>query len=348
MHDLVVKDDVLVVGTHGRSLWILDDLVPLREMSPQAAQQDLFAFSAPDAMRWRYAATSKQRGAGQNPPRVRAIYYFLKDKPKGELKIEILDAQQRVVRRLSSVPPPKEDDPDGDDDEETRLKKALPTDPGVQRAVWDLAREGAKKIAKARIDAGDPERGPLVPPGAYTVRLAVDGRTVNTPLVVVRDPRVSVSDADLRAQEAFAIQVRDDITTVEGLVSQLRTVREQITARRGLLDARTGAHDLVAAGDRIAARCDALERQLHNPNAEVTYDILAQRGGAMLYSRLAPLLAFADEGDGAPTQGMKEMFAVYHAELTRLAAEVQSVIGKDVAELNAAATKVGIGYVVTR
>ena len=71
----------------------------------------------------------RQRGAGQNPPAGAAIYYFLKSKPKGELTIEILDAQQRLVRRLSSVPPPKDDDPEAEDDEEARLKKALPTDP---------------------------------------------------------------------------------------------------------------------------------------------------------------------------------------------------------------------------
>ena len=105
MHDLVVKDQSLVLGTHGRSIWILDDLVPLREMSPQVSQQDLFVFSAPDATRWRYAATPRQRGAGQNPPAGAAIYYFLKTKPKGELTLEILDAQGRLVRRLSSVPP---------------------------------------------------------------------------------------------------------------------------------------------------------------------------------------------------------------------------------------------------
>jgi photosystem II stability/assembly factor-like uncharacterized protein len=348
VHDLVVKDQSLVVGTHGRSIWMLDDLVPLREMSPQISQQDLFAFSAPDATRWRYEATPRQRGAGQNPPMGAPIYYFLKSKPKGELTIEILDPQGRVVRRLSSVPPPKEDDPDGEDDEEARLKKALPVDPGVQRAVWDLAREGAKKIVRARVDAGDPERGPMVPPGAYTVRISADGRTVNTPVRVVRDPRVTVPDSDLQAQEAFAVQVRDDITTLEGLVSQLRVVKEQIAARRSLLEARANTRDLLAAGDRIVTRCDALERQLHNPTAEVTYDILAQRGGAMLYSRLAPLMAFADEGDGPPTQGMKEMFSAYHQELTRLAGEVQSLIGTDVAQLNQAATRAGIGYVVTR
>ena len=261
--------------------------------------------------------------------------------------MEVLDGQGRLVRRLSSVPPPKDDDPEAEDDEEARLKKALPTDPGVQRAVWDLRRQGAKKIASARIDAGDPERGPMVPPGSYTVRISADGRTVTTPLRVVRDPRVTVSDADIQAQDAFATQIRDDLSAIEALVSQLRTVRGQIAARRSLLEPRADARDLVTLGERIAARCDALEGQLHNPAAEVTYDILAQRGGAKLYSRLAPLLAFADEGDGPPTQGMKEMFAAYHAELTRITGEVRSLIDTDVAELNGAAAKAGVGFVVT-
>jgi photosystem II stability/assembly factor-like uncharacterized protein len=357
VHDLVVKDQSLVVGTHGRSIWILDDLMPVRELSAQVLQRDLHVFTAADAIRWRYAATPRQKGAGENPPRGATIHYFLKTKPRGDVTLEILDAGGRVVRRLTSVPPPKDDDPEAvspgpfeasKEDEETRLTKALATEPGVQRAVWDLARDPARKIARARLDAGDLDRGPLVPPGAYTARLTVDGRIVTTPLRVVRDPRTTVSDADLQAQEAFAIEVRDAIDSLEGLVSQLRTVRQQIAMRRGLLETRANARDLVAAGDRIIARCDTLERQLHNPTAEVTYDILAQRGGAKLYSRLAPLMTFADEGDGAPTQGMKEMFAVYQSELAQLAGETQALVDKDVADLNQAAARAGIGYVVTQ
>jgi photosystem II stability/assembly factor-like uncharacterized protein len=346
VHDLVVKDQSLVLGTHGRSIWILDDLVPVRELSAQVLQRDLHVFPAADAIRWRYAATPRQKGAGDNPPRGASIHYFLKAKPKGEVTLEILDAGNRVVRHLTSVPPPKDDDPETEEDEETRLKKALAAEPGVQRAVWDLARDPPRKIARARLDAGDLDRGPLVPPGAYTARLTVDGRVATTQLRVVRDPRTTVSDADLQAQEAFATEVRDAISSLEGLVSQLRTVRQQIATRRGLLETRANARDLLATGDRIIARCDALERQLHNPTAEVTYDILAQRGGAKLYSRLAPLMTFADEGDGAPTQGMKEMFSAYRSELLQLTGDVRALVDKDVAELNQAAARAGIGYVV--
>jgi len=286
------------------------------------------------------------RGAGQNPPAGAAIYYFLKSKPKGELTLEVLDAQERLVRRLSSVPPPKDDDPEAEDDEEARLKKALPTEPGVQRAVWDLRRQSAKKIAGARVDAGDPERGPMAPPGDYTVRISADGRTVTTPLRVVRDPRVSLSEADIQAQDAFTTEMRDDLNAIERLVSQLRTVRGQIAARRSLLEARADARDLVALGERVAVRCDALEGQLHNPKAEVTYDILAQRGGAQLYSRLAPLVAFADEGDGPPTQGMRQVYDDLAAELTKLTGEFHSFLAGDLAKLNAMAKELDLPVVI--
>jgi hypothetical protein len=262
--------------------------------------------------------------------------------------IEILDGGQHVIRRLSSIPQPKDDDPESEEDDEARLKRALQTDPGVQRAVWDLAREGAKRIAKARIESGDPERGPMVPPGTYTARVSADGRTITTPLRIVRDPRVTVLDAELQAQEAFALRVREDLALLESLVTQLRTMRDQISARRTLLEGRPQTAELLASGDRIVARADEIERALHNPTAEVTFDILAQRGGAKLYSRMSALLAYADEGDGAPTQGLQDQFAACHAELTKLAGDVQSLVVNDVASLNQAASRAGIGYVVTK
>jgi photosystem II stability/assembly factor-like uncharacterized protein len=343
VHDIAVKDHSLVLGTHGRSLWILDDLVPVRAYA--AGQRGPALLGAPDATRWRYARTSRVRGAGENPPAGALIYYVLDAKPRGELTIEILDAQSRLVRKLSSVP--RADEGNDEEDESDRAKrKGLPTDPGVQRAVWDLAWQGATKIPRAKIDAGNPEQGPMALPGTYTVRLSVDGQTATTPLKVLPDPRVKVAAADLEAQHAFAMTLRDDISRLSGLVATLRTVREQVRARRPLLAARGDAGDLLKRIDRVVARTDEIERRLHNPDAEVTYDILAMRGGAKLYSRMCPLLDWAIDGDGAPTQGLREVYAAQRGELDQLAGEVKALMDGDVAALNEAAKKAAVPFVV--
>ncbi len=107
--------------------------------------------TAPDAVRWRYARTPRQKGAGENPPRGALIYYVLDARPKGELKIEILDAAGRTVRTLSSVPQADEDDEEeGEEEASARKKKALATEPGLQRAVWDLGLAGRDEDSPAR------------------------------------------------------------------------------------------------------------------------------------------------------------------------------------------------------
>ena len=347
VHDMVVKGNTLVVATHGRSLWILDDLVPVREYRAGIAAQGPVLLAAADAARWRYARTPRQKGAGENPPRGALIYYVLDARPKGPLTLEILDATGRVVRTLSSVPPADEDDEEeGEEEASARKKKALAIEPGVQRAVWDLAWQGATKIPRAKIDQGDPERGPMALPGTYTVRLSADGRTATTTVRVTPDPRVSVSPADLEAQLAFATALRDDITRLSGLVATLRSVRDQVKARRALVSARGDAAALVTVGDRVVARSVELEHLLHNPDAEVTYDILAMRGGAKLDPRLSPLLDWATDADGPPTQGMREVYATQHAELESLASDVKSLLDGDVAALNTEAQRLSLGFVI--
>jgi hypothetical protein len=99
----------------------------------------------------------------------------------------------------------------------------------------------------------------------------------------------------------------------------------------------TGAGPLVDAADALVARCDALEEKLHNPKAEVAYDILAMPGGARLYSRLAPLYSWAHDGDGKPTQGMREVHAELRKELGALCAEWKAVLETDIPAFNAKA-----------
>jgi photosystem II stability/assembly factor-like uncharacterized protein len=349
VHDLVVKDDDLVVGTHGRSIWILDDLTPLREWSKDVEAKAAHLFTVRPAVRWRYdgPVSSQVKGPGQNPPAGAVVDYWLKDEPEGDVVLEVLDAKGGLVRRLTSgkvEPEAPPDDPDAGRDEPE--KKALPKKAGLQRAVWDLRHEGAEKIKGAKIDSGDPAEGPTALPGTYTLKLTVGGKAYATPVEVRLDPRVTVPAADLEEQLAFALALRDDLARLSGIVHDLRSVREQAKARASSVARLPGAAPLTEAAEALARKCDALEDRLHNPKAEVAYDILAMPGGAKLYSRLAPLYSAAVDGDARPTQGMREVYAALRKELDALSAEWKAVLDTDVPALNAKARELAPDLVV--
>ena len=123
-------------------------------------------------------------------------------------------------------------------------------------------------------------------------------------------------------------------------------MREQVKARSASLQGGAGAAPVAEAASALAGKCDALEEKLHNPKAEVAYDILAMPGGAKLYSRLAPLYSAAHDGDGRPTQGMREVYAELKKELDTLAAEWKAILETDVPALNAKARELAPDFVV--
>jgi photosystem II stability/assembly factor-like uncharacterized protein len=354
VHDLVVAGDDLVLGTHGRGIWILDDLTPVRQLTTKTLDAAAHLFDPSDAIRWRYHGGRARGWAGEDPPRGAIIYYFLKEKPKGEIALEIRDAQARVVRRLSSTLRPLDGSDDFEDDEVTTRdrKPDLAIEPGVQRAVWDLRHEGARKIKGAKIDTGDPSIGPLAVPGKYTVTLVgvADARPLTAPLTVKPDPLVSLSQADYDAQLTFALQVRDEITRLTTLGEQLRSIRQQLRTRVTALGNGDGSQvrPLIESSDALVRKLDALEARLHNPAAQVVYDILAMKGGARVYSRLSPLLDWVSEGDGPPTQGVKDVYEEHKKELDRYAAELKALVDTDLARLNELAKGLNIGFVTTR
>jgi hypothetical protein len=274
------------------------------------------------------------------------VHYWLKEKPKGEMTLEILDAKGTLVRRLSSTkvePETARDDPDPE--WEDKEKKALPTRAVVNRTVWDLRYEGATKIKGAKLDSGDPAEGPMALPGTYTAKLTVDGQSFETPVEVRLDPRVSVPPADLEEQLAFSLVLREDLTRLSGIVHDLRSVREQVKSRSAALAGTSSAAELAKAAEAVVARCDALEDKLHNPKAQVSYDILAMPGGTKLYSRLGPLYSWSHEGDARPTQGMREVYAELKKELDAYAAEWKAIVETDVKALNAKARELAPNFV---
>ena len=339
VHDLVIKDDDLVVGTHGRSLWILDDVSPIRE--GVAALGDAVRLYKPrETYRWYYSGGMRDRAAGENPPRGAVFTFASKEKPK-KVTLEIKDGQGRLVRTLSSVAKPRIDADDNEEDPKPEIKLQA----GLQRVPWNLRWEGAERIKGAKIDWGDPSDGPVAVPGTYTVTLTVDGRTATTPLLVKADPRSQVSQADLESQLTFALQVRDAFSRITAHVNRLRAIKDQLVVRQASLQSASKAEPLVKASEGAVQKINAFEAEVHNPRAEVVYDILAMKGGAKLYSRLSPLLDFVTDGDGAPTQGARDVFAGQLKELEQWEARVKQFIDGDIATLNAQAAQLGIGFV---
>jgi hypothetical protein len=347
VHDLVVKGDDLVVGTHGRSIWIFPHLAVLRALTPEIAARDVHLFAPAPTVRVRPAERPwGEKGPGESPARGALVHYFLKTKPEGELTLEVLDANGGLVKRLTSKPEPPEwpeDDPDAGEDDKPY---ALPAEAGVNAAVWDLTAEGALPISKARVDTGNPKEGPVALPGRYGLRLSVGGKSLTAPLELRADPRVAMSVGDLEEQMAFVLGLREDLTRLARTVEQVRSVRDQVRARNALLKGNAAAADLIASGEAIVEKAVSLEDRLHNPTAEVAYDILAMKGGTRLHSRLVPLYMWAHEADGRPTQGMREMAAEHRKELDRLAGEWHAVVTGELAALNAKARELGLDFVM--
>jgi len=349
--DLVVAGDDLVVGTLGRSAWILDDLTPVREISPEiaAAQQHLFA--PRQAIRWHYAGEpyGSASGAAKNPPKGANISFFLKEKPENEVTIDVLDTGGDLVRRLSNVAKPPytpKDHPDHDPDKEHEAD--FEAKAGLNRTNWDLGYQEASWPAGARFDNGEPKPGPIAAPGDYTVQLTIDGRTATRPLIVKADPRSSASVADIESQVAFALDVRNQLARITTMVETIRGLRSQLEDRNQRLADDPEAAELVAASETLIAGLTTVEESIHSPHAEVDYDILGGRhGGAKLWDRLSWLFNSARQHDGPPTQGMTEVAQELSTELAAQESILDELLGRDLAQLNTLARETGVPFVVT-
>jgi photosystem II stability/assembly factor-like uncharacterized protein len=344
VHDLRVKGNDLVLGTHGRSIWIFDDLTPIRSITSAVRERDAHLFGPPPAVAWRWSSDNVTGPApGENPPKGAIIYYFLKRKPKEPIRLEILDAAGALVRTLRSTVEPPEYAPDDPDEPTEPPEPALAADSGVQRAVWDLRYEAPRKARPAKLDFGWPDFGPRVMPGTYTLRLVVDGKTYTERLTVTPDPRIKISRQDAEEQLRFTLEVRDQIERLTRLIEEARNLRRQVAVRADAWRAAPNGGKLVAASQAIVTRIDTLEARMHNPGAQVVYDILARPGGTRLYSRITPLYMWAVSGDGAPTQGAREVYADQKKELDGLEAELRALVVGDVAALNRQARELNLG-----
>ena len=340
IRDLMIHGDDLVVATHGRSFWILDDITPLRGWSDTIAAQDAHLFRPARTIRIRRSENRDtplplETPAGQNPPAGAIFDYFLKSPAGTEVTLEIHDHQGNLVRRYSS----EDKAPEASDAPEIQkywLPKfaPLPRSPGMHRFVWDLRYAPPTAMRHeydmtAIIGSGTVimPQGPLVLPGEYEVALKVAGRTYKSTVTVEMDPRVRVDREDLAKQLELEQKIDAALTNASNTVQAVAKVREQLKTLRTSLNAKTDAKALLQTVNELDQRADKIQG---NPQAE-----WPQTPGGLIGvdGALGILAVAAGSADSTPTATSQAAFEENTKQLNDLLTQWQS-LQKDFTQLN--------------
>ncbi len=347
IHDMVIHDDDLAVATHGRSFWVLDDLTPLREAAASIASDDAHLFTPRIATRTEQGHVDPRRNPiGENPPAGAILYYYLKEEPKDPAKLEILDADGKVIRAFTSEK--KKTELAAEEGERDEAVENIPGKAGLNRFTWDLRYEQPVKIPLAIYDAGEPS-GPLAVPGKYQVRLTVGGKTLMQPLELRMDPRVRTSAEDLRNQFDLMLKLRDRQDEMNKTILAIRDLRAQLQS----LEKRLGSGYSAALSDPIKSiaassvdirkNISTIEAALIQVNSKASED--EANFPTMLNSKLGYLQSVVDSADAAPTAAELAVFAELDQKLETQLTKWRDVVSKDIPALNDAMRKNNIPFV---
>ncbi len=331
IHDLVVKDDDLVVATHGRSFWVLDDLTPLRQASAPATQADVILYQPQTALRLHYPEEfDKRQPVGDNPPPGAIIDYYFKTAPKEEVSLDILDTSGKVVRHLSSKEKKEGEQPPEWPDRVERVK-TIPANEGMNRFAWDLRYDDPIQIPGAFYSGTGP-KGPLVLPGDYQVKLTVGGKSQTAPLHLAIDPRTKGSEAALQKQFTLSMQVNDRISQLHQAVNEIRDLRSQIQTLHKRFGDDQRLKPALDAADALDRKMSEVEQRLIQVNMKGSEANLAFPN--MLNERFDTFSHTIDVGDTEPTKPQLDVFQLLSSQLEEQLKKWAQIKNEDVPKVS--------------
>jgi len=355
VRDLVVKDDDLVVATHGRGFWILDDITPLRQISQQVIAADAHLFKPQDAWRFRWNKNTDtplppDEPAGQNPPDGAIINYYLNSAAAGPVTLEILDGAGKLVRKYSSDDVP-EAPIEGRNipDYWIRPPQVLSATAGLHRFTWDVryappaVTEFEYPISAIFRSTPREPRGPFVLPGVYTVRLKVGGRSFQQPLTVKMDPRVKTPLAGLQLQSTLSMQVYNGIRKTAEALQQVNAVRAQLDAAKAKAAAGPLAEVIAVLDQKLVPLAgQATGRRGARGAASATRDL------GRLNGELAQVFGLLQEADAAPPSQNVAAARDLTDALAPLLAKWQQIRATDLPAINAKLKQAGLPEIVLK
>jgi len=317
----------LVISTYGRGFWIMDDLTPLQQATPQVLASEAHLFPPRQAYRFRFITAPStpydDPTVGDNPPYGAAINYYLKS-ASAPVKVTILDQAGEVVRTLTG-----------------------PGNPGFNRIHWDLRNEPTNELRirtspllpapHVRLGAegwrapagGGAAISVLAPPGTYTVKLSAGGREQSHSLVVRKDPNSAGTDADIQAQTRMLFELRRDLNAAVDIVNRIELVRSQLQA----LERIAGDAEVKKAAAALAQKFVDLEMKFIELRLTGGQDGI--RYAAKLISRFGYLANGIAAADFAPTDQQVEVQKLLAGRLRGHEAEFSGLMDKELAAFNA-------------
>ena len=345
MRDLWIHEDDLIVATHGRSFWILDDITPLRQINEATANSEAVLFKPGMAYRvrrstWPDTPIPPDEPIGENPPDGAVVDYYLSKSAAGPVTIEIFDAQGKAVRRYSST-----DKPEMTQEELNkqliplywvRMPKTLSTAAGMHRWVWDLsypaptATRHPYPISAVPHDTPREPQGPHALPGDYTVRLTVDGKSFTVPLTVTMDPRVKTPMAGLQQMFNLETRLASLLTSTSQAVIQVRSIREQVDK----LQASGAAADAIEA---LKKKLKTLTGDSGQPSVATSELTLNRVNGAVntLYGEVS-------QADATPTAAQVEAAKTVEQDAGTVMKQWETFKSADLTTLNKALRGAGL------
>ena len=335
--DLVVTDHDIAISSHGRGFYILDNIEPLRQYNAaMASSSDPVLFKPATAIR-----------------SVPTVFQYLLKQPAQVVRIDILDVQNRVVRsypdtanaggrggRGAGAAGDSAAGAGGGGGGGGRgrggLGNAAPArTAGLSSFTWDQRYAPAVTFPGMILWGGN-TNGPQAAPGRYTVRLTADGKTVTQPLLLKRHPYHEATDADLQAQTALALQLRDKVSEANGAVVQIRDVKRQVADRLS----KSQDAQLKSAGDKLAGNLSGVEEDLYQVKNQSGQDPL--NFPIKVNNRLASLLGVVANNDGRPIANAYPIFIDLKTELKVQTDRLQKVLTTDLPLFNTQAKRLGL------
>ena len=337
VRDVIIKDDDLVAATHGRGIWILDDITPLRQVDEKVIASKAFLFVPQTAIRVRWNMNTDtplppDEPAGDNPPEGAIIDYYLKTGAGSPVTLEIRDQNGQVVRSYSSADPAPTPDPLLPIPRYwVRPPQILSAAEGHHRFAWDMRYtpvpgiRPAYPISAVYKNTPPEATAPWVMPGSYTVALVVDGQSYRQPLTLQMDPRVKTNASDLEVQFRLSKQLYDSWVTLAPVADQSRAIRTQLTELRSR-----------ATSEELKRQLDSLDQKLQNLVGGTTVPPTAAGPPtvASVITRLRTLFNIIQGVDMAPTTQVVAAVPEVRNDAQSLAVRWQEVETKDLPALN--------------